>query len=502
MNWNWEIEYTTFHVKLNLVEQLVQFSAGENRPGVPAYAQGGGGYDLTFEDFLEKVDQGKNPIGASPELLTEITAKVRALHREDAIQNSIDLETISVPRKDLKNIRRMLTSRDPDVVKMAISMVEMFCEDDPDWALQVVQDLQLEFNAIISPGWLLRCKHQYAILLWWLGLQSKLGRPSKQSKLWINRKPLAFVHPNIGHLTTLAELWLDLGMGTDGHLPSELPETIGKMAQLNRLTLNVKTLERLPTHIGDLQSLQHLHVRSAALLKFPPDILRLRTLQSLVLHESQCTQIPPGIAKLTQLKSILMQSGQLSTIPAEIGQLSQLLELDLSYNSLQHLPETIGNLKQLQQLNLTRNNLTALPKNLGQCPLIKLNVQRNPLTSLPVGLTALSLDGAQWTRLSESVLEMRSLRRLRVENPQDIPSDIGNLTRLQYLSLHRSSCTKIPESLGNLTQLEELDLTNIQATALPESMQQLTKLKKVWLYGAKKRLASTFRAWFPKINIV
>ena len=501
MSWSWSVEYTQFHVELDLVEHKVKFSTGDFIPGVPAYAQGGGGDDIAFADFVMQRDSGLNPISAPPDILNEITDRVRQLHRVDSVLASIQEDDISVPRQELQNIRRMLSARDPAMVKKAISRVECLRETDPAWSRQVIQSLSVLFGSIKSPDWLLQCTHQYAILIWWLGLQASLGTPYTEKSLRISGRPLDFIHPNIGYLNQLELLYFHLDSRSKDFLPTTLPDTIGKLQHLKTMGMVCRDLECIPSQLGDLPALQILELRSKSITEFPAAILRLSNLEKLTLDNTQCTTIPPGIAALTRLTYLQMRIGALSGVSPELGQLTNLNELNLSDNAIQELPESLGNLHQLQELNLRCNRLTTLPSTLGQCPLTELQVSGNPLETLPDGLTALSIDKDQWQRLSAQVLNMTTLQSLRVEYSDEIPREIGKLTNLRRLLLSRSSAMEIPDSIGELTQLEELDLSNINAETLPESMQQLTNLKRVWLYRARERFEPTLRRWFPDIEI-
>ncbi len=60
-----------------------------------------------------------------------------------------------------------------------------------------------------------------------------------------------------------------------------------------------------------------------------------------------------------------------------------------------------------------------------------------------------------------------------------IPESIGNLTRLNDLSLYQNQLDRLPESIGNLTNLTWLNIAENKLTWLPESFYNLTNL--TWL---------------------
>ena len=67
----------------------------------------------------------------------------------------------------------------------------------------------------------------------------------------------------------------------------------------------------------------------------------------------------------------------------------------------------------------------------------------------------------------------------------EIPSSIGNLTNLTYLSLHSNQLTgQIPFEIGNLTNLRYLYLSSNQLTGeIPSSIGNLTNLLFLYLYN-------------------
>ena len=64
-----------------------------------------------------------------------------------------------------------------------------------------------------------------------------------------------------------------------------------------------------------------------------------------------------------------------------------------------------------------------------------------------------------------------------------IPSELGQLTKLEQLSLWGNKLSTIPQELGQLTNLQELCLTQNQITSIPIELVQLTNLHKLYLWG-------------------
>jgi internalin A len=231
----------------------------------------------------------------------------------------------------------------------------------------------------------------------------------------------------------------ELGLG-------DLPESLGRLTQLQTLSLNGNQLTALPEWLGQLTQLQGLSLHDNQLTSLPESLGKLTQLQGLSLHDNQLTVLPEWLGRLTQLQGLSLDGNRLTSLPESLGKLTQLQELSLDGNQLTALPESLGKLSQLHRLYLDGHQLTSLPEWLGQ------------LTQL----LGLYLDGNQLTSL---------------------PECLGRLTQLHRLSLAGNQLTSLPEWLGQLTQLHRLYLDGNQLTSLPESLGRLTQLRRLSLDG-------------------
>ena len=73
----------------------------------------------------------------------------------------------------------------------------------------------------------------------------------------------------------------------------------------------------------------------------PQEIGELTNLARLSLANNQLTEIPKTIGKLTNLKELYLHNNQLQALPTEIGQLKNLKELWLDHNQLACLSEKL-----------------------------------------------------------------------------------------------------------------------------------------------------------------
>jgi internalin A len=165
---------------------------------------------------------------------------------------------------------------------------------------------------------------------------------------------------------------------------SALPEAIGQLSQLEKLSLSVNQLSMLPEAIGQFSQLEMLSLSGNQLSTLPEAIGQLSRLQELYVSDNQLSTLPEAIGKLSQLQELYLSNNQLSTLPEAIGHLSQLHVLHLSNNQLSTLPEAIGHLSQLQELDLSNNQLSTLPEAIGHLSqLQELDLSGNPGLSLP-----------------------------------------------------------------------------------------------------------------------
>ncbi|MGA9998275.1 MAG: COR domain-containing protein, partial [Pyrinomonadaceae bacterium] len=122
-----------------------------------------------------------------------------------------------------------------------------------------------------------------------------------------------------------------------------LPESIGKLTQLQELNLYNNKLTELPEFIGQLTQLQRLDIDNNQLTELPEFIGQFTQLQTLALSDNQLTELPKSISQLTQLRILYLDNNKLTELPESMRSLGSLEKLYLHGNDGLGLPtEVLG----------------------------------------------------------------------------------------------------------------------------------------------------------------
>jgi Leucine-rich repeat (LRR) protein len=268
-------------------------------------------------------------------------------------------------------------------------------------------------------------------------LEEALRAPAKVYKLRLDGNditpPMKMLSPEIGRLVNLQELSLA------GNDLQTLPPEIGKLTNLQVLVLDKNKIKRLPKEIGQLQNLRRLFLNAynqnvdaeesvvgeehlgEELRALWQEIGKLPKLITLGLANNRLTGLPSALMSAKSLQDLYLNNNRLSEIQSSIGQLVELRQLDLSNNKLTSLPSSIGNLRNLEVLDVRLNKLKELPSEIGKLTnLHDLDVSYNSLPTLP-----------------DEICNLVNLRQLNISGNQllTVPTDIGklNLTRLKMI---------------------------------------------------------------------
>ncbi|TAE10985.1 MAG: hypothetical protein EAZ95_14135, partial [Bacteroidetes bacterium] len=263
-----------------------------------------------------------------------------------------------------------------------------------------------------------------------------------------------------------------------------LPISLGKMPNLQELSLRNNQLKEFPTFLCNLATLQELSVSDNQIQNLPAEISNLKSLKTLHVGGNALKRLPTTVGELINLQSLNASNNQLTYLPESIGNLALLTDLDLSENQLKALPATITNLAGLEEIRLASNQLKALPDNLSGW----------------VGLKQLILSQNQFSQLTDSIGKLLALETIQLSQNQlkTLPEAIGELVALQSFSADQNLLTTLPESLGKLPVLRSVSVERNKISSLPASFEASHSLRNVFL--SQNPLKKISIEWLSKIE--
>ncbi|MHA2251912.1 MAG: leucine-rich repeat domain-containing protein [Candidatus Kariarchaeaceae archaeon] len=234
-------------------------------------------------------------------------------------------------------------------------------------------------------------------------------------------------------------------------------------------------------------------------------------------------ELPSTMDNLSKLKKMFIKSWDLKKLPDSICNLPELEVLELSFSKLTELPENIGNLRALKHLGLIFNPLTRLPRSVNNLKnIISINLEAPKSSSARINLddklmvfdliernirqqnqgreeeinnqlSHLNLEETDLSVLkSLPVLDFDGIaERLEIENRRiismsffdsiersllSLPEEIGNLSELETLLVHKNNLRVIPQSIGDLSKLRSLDVSDNHLSEIPSSIVNLKSI--------------------------
>ena len=249
----------------------------------------------------------------------------------------------------------------------------------------------------------------------------------------------------------------------EANMMGEIPAEIKDLTYLTHLTIESALLKgNSLTNLFQLKNLTSLTLSSCGIEEqLPASFYELTGLREVQITSCNLgDELKPDIAKLANLETLKLSNCNITgTIPEEITQLTQLTSLDLGYNKLKGDFAFISNMAQLKSLFLYGNLFEAIPSSIWTM----------------ANLEVLYLDNID--EIPESVGQMSALTELVIwdNNLTTLPDEFASLTNLKYIDI-KGNFTEIPEVIGSLTQLESLDLSGAAIVSIPEWITQLTQL--------------------------
>lgn len=227
-----------------------------------------------------------------------------------------------------------------------------------------------------------------------------------------------------------------------GVLTGPVPKAIGKLTKLRKLELGGFNVGNLPEELGKLAQLEVLTLTYAdGITKLPKAIGKLARLTELVVDCSQVTKLPDEICDLTALRFLGLDGTELATLPKAFGKLVNLERLCL--------PETLEQLPDLSKLTKLR---------------------------------VLEASGKALASLGPALGKLTNLRELRVRQPvAALPDVFGTLVNLERFDASYQGLAAVPPSLAQCKKLVALELAEAQITTALELVLALPKLKELSL---------------------
>uniref|UniRef100_A0A803L7F0 FBD domain-containing protein n=1 Tax=Chenopodium quinoa TaxID=63459 RepID=A0A803L7F0_CHEQI len=310
--------------------------------------------------------------------------------------------------------------------------------------------------------------------------------------------------PFLGNLTYLQVLDLsDLS-----ELSGPIPPQLGKLSQLEYLSLNINELiGPIPSSIGQLASLQVLDLSDNKLTGVLPDSLgNLSNCFDMNLQNNMITgKIPSWMSKLNLSWLMLAKTGLKGELPSWLSSLP-LGYLDLSSNELTgRFPTWIGNMSDLWYLNISYNKFySTIPKEFKNMLLLTdLDLHSNNFSGPLDFIFDKNVDGplGHYNTIDVS--------RNKFTGPID--KNVGNKLAMNTISSLILSNNplggRIPKSIGNLTQMRLLEMVRDKLSGtIPEEISnadtlRIIKLSRNYLTGRVPKMVINLK-WLEKFEVL
>lgn len=127
-----------------------------------------------------------------------------------------------------------------------------------------------------------------------------------------------------------------------------IPETIGKLKNLVKFSVESNKITVLPKSICDIVALRELYLSNNALTKIPGNIGNITNLTTLAIGSNKIFWLPKSISKLKKITLINAENNRIRTIPKSFVKLSCLRWFDITGNSLFDTPIFLDRIKTLR----------------------------------------------------------------------------------------------------------------------------------------------------------
>jgi len=266
---------------------------------------------------------------------------------------------------------------------------------------------------------------------------------------------------------------------------SEIPQSIGKMSNLERLSLRQNDIRSFPESFFHLKKLKHLDLsENLSLITIPEEISQLKELESLYLDDCYLGESEWDKERRERRKP--ESTAKIIGLPNTLKELKKLSTLSIKGNSLGEIPMMIADIPNLKELSLKSNNIddTTLPVLYNLTKLEKLNLSQNKITQFPrkhTKLRHLNLSSNKLSEVTEDIKTLTSLETLDISYNQiaSISIDLSSLKYLKLIDLSSNALMAAPTKTGNVKFVTENNKFNKEERystyTEPPSIQELLK---------------------------
>jgi Leucine-rich repeat (LRR) protein len=234
------------------------------------------------------------------------------------------------------------------------------------------------------------------------------------------------------------------------------------------LDIRACKIKKFPTALNNLKSLSSVTIYKSKLRRLRIDFAKNETIQRLDLSHNKFRTIPKGLEHFTALRYFNVTDNRIHRVSNRINNCAKLDKINLSYNRVRGGVKFTDNTN-IKSVILSHSKLSSIPATLIKLPnLLQLDLSHNNLTGIPSrlkfnNLEILSLYGNKLDSIPNSILSSRKLRKLDLgfNKIKAINSTIGELDKLEFLSIPNNELGMMPEEMGVLSKLEFLYLRAI-----------------------------------------
>jgi len=256
---------------------------------------------------------------------------------------------------------------------------------------------------------------------------------------------------------------------------NDLPDAITELSNLKTLNLSGTYIKSLPVHIGKLKRLKRLCLNTGRFGQLPASIGDLSRLKMLSCASCRTlASLPDTIGSLKRLRVLVLnESKSLEDLGEKIWDCSSLRVLSVCNGNLSVNPTGIANLTNLRVLELTGGSITKLPSLVWRS-----TVQESDAVHGLVNLKVLAIGNDLLSTIRESIGRMRTLKVVKLFNHTPTAADIKPLRQLSLKELHMYDCDVGPSNIGDLTSLEYLKIRSGELKSIPMEFSKLVNLKR------------------------